>query len=413
MEQPIKSYGVKSNRGRKRDEQEATSEKAAAKRETQRNFRDRRMQHIAHLERSVSEFSDVLRKKNSDIERLEKENAVLAAANEKLTCDNVQLSQRVAENASLQSNNRNSVGGTTGCASCTFAAAQMRAMQMRVAAAEAECENYGTLLAFRTQVHVAEFTARVVQSNVSLDQDFSMLNEWLDFSGKACHQNSSTISLLEYSARTTPADMFGPPKLEYIRSVFKSAKPLATSKVVDSLLDKFQILTRTYDRVETRRFFVSLLKDWFEIIEVCSDDADRIRALEGWTAFQTVNRAQLDQVVINAGMLDLENDETLSKLPETVPVHASDVHINLRSMPWIKGSESLADQLCIALLNAPRSVADFLRCGKLVRALHGQCTCMEELLQLYATVMLLTSRMKYDLTLAAEGVLNDFERVTI
>ncbi|KAJ3251219.1 hypothetical protein HDU77_006032 [Chytriomyces hyalinus] len=409
MEQPIKSYGVKSNRGRKRDEQEAPSEKAAAKRETQRNFRERRLQHIAHLERSVSEFSDILRKKNSDIERLEQENAILAAANDKLASDNVQLSQRVAEN---QSNNRTSVG-TTGCASCAFAAAQMRAMQMRVAAAEAECQNYGALLAFRTQVQVAEFTARVIQSHVSLDQDFSMLNEWLDFSGKACLQNSSTVSLLEYSPRTTPEDMFGPPKLEYIRSVFKSAKPLATLKAVDSLLEKFQILTRTYDRIESRKFLVSMLKDWFEIIEVCSEDADRIRALEGWTAFQTVNRAQLDQVVINAGMLDLENDETLSELPETVPIHAADINLKLRSMPCLKGSESLIDQLCIAMLMAPRSAADFLRCGKLVRALHGHCTCMEELVQLYTTVMMLKSRMKYDLHLATDGVLNDFERVTI
>ncbi|KAJ3232304.1 hypothetical protein HDU81_003045 [Chytriomyces hyalinus] len=412
MEQPIKSYGVKSNRGRKRDEHDAPSEKAAAKRETQRNFRDRRMQHIAQLERSVSEFSDILRKKNDAIERLEQENALLTAANDKLTCDNAQLSQRVAENASAQSNN-SSNARTTGCASCAFAGAQIRAMQMRVAAAEAECDNYGTLLAFRTQVHMAELTPPVIENNMSMDQDFSMLNEWLDFSGKACLQNSSTISLLEYTPRTTPEDLFGPPKLEYIRSVFKSAKPLVTSNVVDSLLEKFQVLTRTYDRAETRRFLVSLLKDWFQIIEMCSDQADRIRALEGWTAFQTVNRALLDQIIINAGMLDLESDETLSKLPEHVPHEVADINLKFRSMPCLKGSESVIDQVCIAMAMVPKSAADFLRYGMLVRALHSQCTSMEELTQLYSIVVLLQPRMKLDMSLIVDGILNDIERVTI
>ncbi|KAI8616123.1 hypothetical protein BC830DRAFT_1168046 [Chytriomyces sp. MP71] len=394
---PKRSYATKSNRGRKLDENQPVSEKAAQKRAVQRNFRERRLAHIAQLEKSAAEFTEILRLKNEEVASLKQ--ALVLAQTENRNLREMLNSGAGRNPHSVNADYQANLFGIDDELSNLLFGSEPSPTPPQPAAPPPP---HSTPAFSPPYAALASVTTSIPASPTAMDEWSDLLN---------ASPRSTNLDTPQFQLHPSAEELYGPAKVEFLRSHFKSIRPLTSSRLPDSMINMFVELTHARERMKALRCMLRMVWRWYMIIALCRDPADRALAIEGWTVMQGINRSHLDHALVLSGSMEMADVSTVAEeVVLTSPV-ALESNRKLKAMTCFQAMGSIVDKLCAVFCGPPKTAVDFLQIGVFVRMLHVACITLDEQTQLYGLVMEMGSNMVNPSAL--DEAIEDLEKLTM
>ncbi|KAJ3403961.1 hypothetical protein HDU80_003473 [Chytriomyces hyalinus] len=474
-----KSAQNKSKAGRKLAASEPLTRRAQLNRENQRKFRQRKEDHVANLERQNAEFHEIMAAKNNEIVGLHSTISLLQSRVDSLT---QVVSQLEAANSVLSNQQQQqyvSVNDRNPCPTCAmerakalFSDGKVKALSLKLAAAETEIENMKALNATiqsqqpYTLPHSLDFllaspplaneaintatsgllppinTPQTVfpePNNSNLDFSFALRNapnapnasqstldaplsvsaspnestgdEWMDV-----FMNSNNILTPQevLFKQTVPSaeSLYGPMRVEFARYTMKTIPALKSSNLVDEWIDALVSQTRATTRLKMKRTSIRAVTSWLKVLNHCTRDPRHFElASEIYFGCLDLNPYHMDYVLQVMDEADPPYAYKSGKQP--FPERAVSLRDGLLSIPSLSTSVDAIEELCVTFLAPSFAPSDFAHTGRLIRAMQKRCATYQEKSQLLTQMFQFNAKIKDLSAKKFEDAIRDLDKFEI
>ncbi|KAI8616124.1 hypothetical protein BC830DRAFT_1119375 [Chytriomyces sp. MP71] len=434
--------------GRKRDETEPASKKAALNRANQRAYKERQVQKLASLQAQVDELRAVAEAKTA-------ETATLREAVVKL--------QNATNPAKPVSSSAVSLNLLLSCDRCAAHIDRIAALESNVVSLQSQLSAallvnqsatapfFGFTYTFGSQETGGAMTfpdsqlgsttpdssmaAARTDSSPSIYQGIGVTeSEWIDVFNASSGSSHLTA---------TSEQLFGPMKVEFTRYAFRCIPSLMFSEEVDTLMNLMavcptshvlpvqrklncknptQAQTRTTDKNRIKKLMIKSLTVWHKMLDACKKRVvDLNQAMEVYFAFQSQNTDHLEflmGVMAEAGLIiassaedDEPHEDTLPMNTEEriVPPQGLELCNALKQIPSLSKAFDLIDELCILFCRSRVSGNSYVQTGSVISRLHKSCIGYDDRAQFVSALMAFKDANKEKSDMKLEAAIQDLD----